>query len=178
MRIDSSDPLFLRINTKLARLDQEIALARQEVTAVPQDTPGRDRILARSIGFALHNFYNGVEQILEDIAKEVDGSRPVGDAAHQELLNQMLQPTKLRPAIIPDDAFPLFDDLRRFRHLFRHSYGIDLRFDDVMRKFDSVETDAWPRLLSTLAELQAHLDADVGGEPTFDDGNGGPSGPA
>ncbi|MBN1920543.1 MAG: hypothetical protein JW892_04815 [Anaerolineae bacterium] len=32
----------------------------------------------------------------------------------------------LRPAIIDDAAYEALDELRRFRHLFRHAYGVQL----------------------------------------------------
>jgi hypothetical protein len=32
----------------------------------------------------------------------------------------------LRPAVIDDEAYKALDELRRFRHLFRHAYAMDL----------------------------------------------------
>ena len=41
------------------------------------------------LGSVLHSFYNGLENIFEIIAKNIDGSVPTGNKSHQELLHQM-----------------------------------------------------------------------------------------
>lgn len=40
-------------------------------------------------GVVLHDFYNAVEKTFQQIALEVDGGLPVGDAWHQQLLWRM-----------------------------------------------------------------------------------------
>lgn len=43
----------------------------------------------------------------------------------------------MRPAVIDDTAYDALDELRRFRHLFRHAYGVKLdapRLQLVMHK--------------------------------------------
>ena len=41
------------------------------------------------LGSVLHSFYNGLENIFEIIAKDIDGYIPTGNKSHQELLHQM-----------------------------------------------------------------------------------------
>lgn len=156
---NSTDPLFIRIRTKISRIDRELMLAQQDVDGAGDGLPGRDRLLARSLGFALHNFYNGVEQILEEIAKEVDGARPSGDGMHSELLDQMAQPTANRPAMVPEESWEQFQDLRRFRHMFRHAYGVELRIEIIMAKFENAQNVIWPQFLTSLEQLHQQLEA-------------------
>lgn len=55
----------------------------------------------RAGGSILHDFYTGIEKILEDIAKEVDRRVPIGEGWHSELLHQMtLDIPGLRPPVM------------------------------------------------------------------------------
>jgi len=37
----------------------------------------------------------------------------------------------MRPALISAELYELLDELRRFRHFFRHAYGVELDADKV-----------------------------------------------
>lgn len=37
----------------------------------------------------------------------------------------------IRPALVSDEAFALLDELRRFRHFFRHEYSTDLKPENL-----------------------------------------------
>ncbi len=65
----------------------------------------------------LHAFYNGLEHILEDIARTVDGSVPAGRAWHQDLLQQLSRTTALRAPVITPLTRQSLDEYREFRHL-------------------------------------------------------------
>lgn len=46
---------------------------------------------------------------------------------HAQLLQRMrLDLMPVRPAVIDETAYDALDELRRFRHLFRHAYDVEL----------------------------------------------------
>lgn len=82
-------------------------------------------------GFYLNQLYSGYERVLEAIA-EVFGNSVEGAARHKGLLERMRIHVKgLRPAVVGDAAFGCLDELRAFRHFFRHAYDLDLQPEKV-----------------------------------------------
>jgi hypothetical protein len=72
----------------------------------------------------LHGFYNGLERVFENIAKEIDGYLPRGEQWHQELLSQMGKEIQgVRPAVISEQTLNQLDEYRSFRHVVRHIYS-------------------------------------------------------
>lgn len=64
---------------------------------------------------------------MSDVARSVDGSVPEGTRSHQDLLEQMRAPmTGRRPALLDDTLYAALVELKGFRHLVRHHYGVDL----------------------------------------------------
>jgi len=166
MLIKSADPLFIRINVKLDRIAAEIGkgekfLGMLEVKDDLEGIPAGDlhEIAARAIALCVHNVYNGFEQVLEDIALEIDGGKPHGENAHADLIDQMSMATPHRPAVVTPEQTAHFDDLRRFRHLFRHDYGIDLRHDEVIGKFRMISVSLWEGFLTSLDTVRLHMES-------------------
>jgi len=98
----------------------------------------------------LHGFYNGVERILEWVAREFDGTIPGGPAWHHELLEQMEMaiPT-VRPAVIRPTTRVALVEYLGFRHIVRNLYTWD--FDPPRLK----------RLIDALPQTLADLDTDL-----------------
>lgn len=83
------------------------------------------------ISYYLHNLYNAFENIFQNIAAAFENSIDDMSRWHTQLLERMrLDVMPLRPAIIDDEAYNALDELRRFRHMFRHAYSLQL---DPMR---------------------------------------------
>ncbi len=78
------------------------------------------------IAYHLHNLYNAFENTFQNIAATFENS--IDDTQwHAQLLERMhLDVMPLRPAVIDDEAYDALDELRRFRHMFRHAYNIKL----------------------------------------------------
>ena len=57
------------------------------------------------LGSVLHSFYNGIENIFEIIAKNIDGNVPAGNKSHQELLHQMASENEKRNEIINEKKY-------------------------------------------------------------------------
>jgi len=77
----------------------------------------------------LHHYYTGIESIFERISRVFDGGLTSGGDYHRELLRSMtIEIPDVRPSIISRDLAEELDEYRRFRHMFRHSYGSELRW--------------------------------------------------
>lgn len=84
-----------------------------------------------SMGYKLHNLYCAYEELFEIVARYFENQvEPV--RYHADLLKMMrLSIEGVRPALVTEGTYMLLDELRRFRHFFRHAYGVDLDQDRV-----------------------------------------------
>jgi len=81
----------------------------------------------RAEALYIHDFYNSAENIFKTIAEETGGGIPRGDAWHKNLLLEMHSAVSgERKKILSDETFLALDEILRFRHLVRNSYGIFL----------------------------------------------------
>ena len=87
---------------------------------------GRGAEAIDSMGYQLHNLYGAFEQLFEEVARFFENR--VDDARyHADLIRRMqLDIRGIRPALLSETTARDLDELRRFRHLFRHAYGTDL----------------------------------------------------
>jgi hypothetical protein len=77
--------------------------------------------------YLLHNLYGAVKELLKQVALTFENR--VGDLAHfhAELLRRMsLDMPGFRPAFLTPQTRNALQELRRFRHLFRHAYDYQL----------------------------------------------------
>ncbi len=123
-----------RISADLETLDR--LWSQLAAAEAPSENTAEETLIA--IGYRLHNLYTAAENIFLNIAKVFGNQLEDRSAWHAELLDRMrLDLMPLRPAVIDGDAFEKLHELRRFRHLFRAAYGIELdpeRMELVLRK--------------------------------------------
>lgn len=126
--------LVLKANI-LRDLDAIAGIYRQLESCTLADGGDETVVVA---GYYLHNLYNAFENMFQNIAAVFENSVDDMGRWHAQLLERMrLDVMPLRPAVIDDEAYDALDELRRFRHLFRHAYGVKLdssRLELVMRK--------------------------------------------
>ena len=82
----------------------------------------------------LHNFYNGMENILKRIFKSNKIPLPSGASWHTDLLNQ-----SVLSSIISEQLKDSLSDFLGFRHFFSHAYAIDLnteKLEELVSKVD------------------------------------------
>jgi hypothetical protein len=80
-----------------------------------------------AIAYILHNIYNAFENSFEHISREFENNVKDVSHWHKELLGKMfLDIPGFRPAVFPAVCRHLLNELRGFRHIFRHSYDFDL----------------------------------------------------
>ncbi len=79
-----------------------------------------------SMAYQLHNLYGAYEELFEIVADYFENEIK-GTKYHSNLLQRMKTEIEgIRPRLISNGLFWLFDELRRFRHLFRHAYNMEL----------------------------------------------------
>ena len=80
--------------------------------------------LLDSMGYQLHNLY-ARSSGFEEVARFFEPHRRA--AYHADLIRRMqLDIRGIRPAVLSVETASRLDELRRFRHLFRHAYATDL----------------------------------------------------
>jgi hypothetical protein len=108
-----------------------------------------------SVALNLHGFYSGLERLFELVAKHLDQEVPAGEAWHRDLLQRMVMDIEeVRPAVIDSDIALELDEFRRFRHLVRNVYSLNLIPERMSRPMTLL-----PGLWKTLrSELLAFAD--------------------
>lgn len=132
------------LRQEIEAFDRVVLEARQTVSDFADRSP--NYLELRGAGDIVHDFYNAVERYLERVAIEMNGGLPAGADSHARLLAAMARDLKnVRPAVLRPEVKRRLDEYLRFRHLFRHRYGFELR---------------WDRLVPLLQEIHA-LSADL-----------------
>ncbi len=121
LRADIEDELV-----KLEALAEIFDTIREKLDLPPSEVSVYDR---GAIGYLLHNFYSGCENMFRRIASFFEND--VGtDSWHADLLRRMkLDIEGYRPAVIDDELYRLLQDFRGFRHVFRNAYSFELDWE-------------------------------------------------
>ena len=90
------------------------------------------------LGSVLHSFYNGLENIFEIIAKNIDGNVPNGNKSHQELLHQMASENSKRNQILNEKLYLKLREYATFRHFYRHAYSFQLNWEKMKPLIDNL----------------------------------------
>lgn len=146
--------LTQRIRGELTDLERVIQRALSAWSRAQGVSEEQDAYLD-SVALNLHGFYSGLERLFELIARHIDHTLPEGETWHRDLLRQMAHDlADVRPAVIsPNNALSL-DEFRRFRHLVRNVYTMNL-VPDKMAGLLSALPGLWQGLR---AEMLAFAD--------------------
>ena len=117
------------IADELAKIDlvaKEFRRVEDKLALPPELVPNYDR---GAVGYLLHNFYNGCENIFRSIARFFEND--LGPTTwHKDLLKRMkMEISGYRPRVIDNELYRLLDDFRAFRHKFRYTYGFELDWE-------------------------------------------------
>ena len=148
--------------------DRYVAFAAQvraqllEIAAIYDRIDERERVSGpagrESLALQLHNLYSAAEGLFEIVAGACENHVDVGAGYHTSLLRRMrVTVPGVRPAAVSNEALPLLDNLRRFRHVVRHAYsaGIDERqLRIVMEDARNLRPLLWRDMEKLLAELE------------------------
>ena len=105
-----------------ARVKAEYDNIRHTLSALPA-TPLKELSQLELAGVAamLHNFYNGLENVLRQVFQARGIAVPVGPAWHRDLLLSARE-----NGILPEKLVIKLSRFLAFRHFFSHSYALDL----------------------------------------------------
>lgn len=117
--------------------DRYVAFAAQvraqllEIAAIYDRIDERERVSGpagrESVALQLHNLYSAAEGVFEIVAEACENHVDADAGYHTSLLRRMhVTVPGVRPAAISDEALPLLDTLRRFRHVVRHAYSAEI----------------------------------------------------
>ncbi len=140
--------------SKIERLLNDFRLVEGKLTLSEKEVPCYDRA---AIGYYLHSFYNGCENIFRSIARFFEND--LGPQSwHADLLKRMkLTIPGYRPAVIDNNLHRILDDFRAFRHKFRHSYSFELDWKKermVAEQFPDAASMLKDRVMLFLANLE------------------------
>ena len=140
---------------KMQRLENEF---NEKIAAMlsrkAEEVPNYDR---GAIGYLLHNFYNGCENIFRSIADFFENDF-TNKSWHRDILKRMtLEIEGYRPKVISENLFILLDDFRGFRHKFRYSYSFELDWEREKIVADK-QIKAWKLLQDDLDIFIKKLD--------------------
>ena len=96
------------------------------------------KAILESLGYKLHNLYCAFEDLFKIVAQFFENQ--VEDLAryHKELLRRLsLSIEGVRPALISEESYKELDELRAFRHFFRHAYFYELKYEKIISPFQS-----------------------------------------
>lgn len=115
-----------------------------------------DMVGLESLGYQLHNLYCAFEDLFRIIARAFENKIDDAGRYHAQLLWRMATEIEgVRPPLISCEAARLLDNLRAFRHFFRHAYGYELD----PRKLAIVLEDALKLRPIYLEDIKAFLGA-------------------
>lgn len=125
-----------QVKTLIAEIDNDLLAMRNIEAQIEElyNTMDEDNIKDKdkaALGYYLHNLYNAVESILKRLAYFFENSIS-GNTWHIDLLKRMtLKIEGIRPAVISKETYTMINELRKFRHIFRHAYDYELRFKRI-----------------------------------------------
>lgn len=132
----------IEFNLLKAELDAQIKEIERLLSDIEDRKKGAKRSKAKleSLAYKLHNLYCAFEDLFKTVARYFENQ--VEDIAryHKELLKRMsLQIDGVRPALLSEETFKILDELRAFRHFFRHAYTYELKYEKVKPIIQSID---------------------------------------
>ena len=113
-------------NLQLERIHRAYSFLEENKTLSMNEPISRQ--LVESIGYWIHNLYCGFEDLFKLVCTFWENNININHHFHKNLLDRMLVSIEgVRPALISKQSFSHLNEIRGFRHVFRHaySYGLD-----------------------------------------------------
>jgi uncharacterized protein YutE (UPF0331/DUF86 family) len=110
-----------------AELKAQVGEIEAIYTRIEDRKQKTDKTAIESVGYQLHNLYCAFEDLFKIVAETFENHIQDKSKYHQELLKRMaISIEGVRPCLVSQECFLLLDNLRSFRHLFRHAYSYEL----------------------------------------------------
>ena len=155
--VEFRSPTFAKLTKKFERAQTELDKLSKHADERREAVVGDAWDAVTAAGSGVHNVYNGIEDILQTLAKDIDGSVPDGPSMHQDLLDQMAAGiAEVRDPLLTEEMHRNLSELKNFRHLVRHRYGIELDGAKVMQNVDLVRR-VFPDFVGAIVEFEDTL---------------------
>ncbi|MGD1904611.1 MAG: hypothetical protein ACFB0C_01300 [Leptolyngbyaceae cyanobacterium] len=123
------------INAQRLTVDRVFDLLQQRCQALSPENPEK----LESVAYQIHNFYGAVEDLLKLVATYCENNIADASRWHSLLLRRMTQPIEgVRPSFLSLSTYDNLNQLRAFRHFFRHAYGVPLDFEQLRSNLERV----------------------------------------
>ena len=123
-----------------------------------------------SSGYWLHNLYCAYEDLFKIVSAFWENNIGDDGAYHKTLIRRMLLTIEgIRPALLSETSFRHLDEIRGFRHVFRHAYSYGLDDERVLHLLNRVQKEKDNVLgdiqdfRANVAQVKNKLDADKRG---------------
>ena len=101
------------------------------------------------LGYLLHNLYCALEDVFREVAKTFENQIEDPARYHRELLKRMqYEIPQIRPQLLTSQSYAILNELRGFRHVFRHAYDYELSADrltqlrnKILRDWETIQRD-------------------------------------
>lgn len=129
-----------RLNIIETDINRQIEIIEQVYEKIQQRSREYNTNVERmeSLAYQLHNLYCAFEDLMELVADEFENRIEERRNWHVRLLRRMTEHIpEIRPALFSVETLPLLDELRGFRHWFRHAYSYEIdpeKLEIVLRK--------------------------------------------
>lgn len=153
------------IRTLKAEIEADLEAIAEIYSALDRYSGQLDAEAERiAAAYYLHNLYNAFENIFRRVAKTFGNAVSDEPGWHISLLQRMrLDIPGVRPHLIGPAAYDVLDELRRFRHIFRSAYRLELDADRlalVLRKAQALREIYRAEIGQFLSFLDGLLSAD------------------
>jgi hypothetical protein len=142
----------------MVNLKDKVQAEYENIDKLIDELPAKDELpflqfleLA-GVATILHNFYNGIENILKLSLKEKNVPFPNGASWHKELLK-----LSVNHKIITEATMIKLGEYLAFRHFFNHSYALDLyaeKLEPLVENIRGIYKDFQKDISSYLAKLK------------------------
>lgn len=154
-----------RLALLAAYLDADLDVADRLAARLAEQRDLPADVEASWKGYTLHNLYGALEQLFERIARTFENQVEDPARYHAELLRRMtLAIPQVRPAVLSRPSYEALNELRAFRHVFRHAYDYELNAERVERMVERARA-AWPGIHDEVRRFRATvlIEGDLGG---------------
>ena len=123
----------------MAKLSVHLRVELDNIQQILDQFPKPDKLHKLSalelagVAALLHNFYNGIENVLKQIVRHKGLSIPKGQSWHRDLLD-----LALNHKIINQTTGKFLKQYLAFRHFFSHAYALDLEPDRIKPLVQSI----------------------------------------
>ena len=137
MQTQDSIIVFLAaFDYQLQQIERMYIRLEPKVSAIEKQTVAAE--VVESAGYWMHNLYCAFEDLFKLVAGFWENNLSTDGEFHVQLIKRMLLSIEgVRPAVLSENSYKFLNELRGFRHVFRHaySYGLDdERVSTLLRK--------------------------------------------